>query len=270
MSKSAVAIYEEARDVAVDAALQAGQLIRSSVGRLEESMVREKNVHDLVTEVDEASQELLVDRLLRWDTSAHILAEEGDLSEGAEQVDGFRWIIDPLDGTTNFTHGMPPYAVSIGLQHEGRLVMGVVLDVGRWELFTTVRGHGVFVDGVRARVSKRDRLDESLLATGFPYKRFEYIEEFLGLLGNVLKNARGIRRTGAAAVDLAYVACGRYEGFFEMGLNPWDVAAGTLMVEEAGGRVTDYTGRSDRLFGRQILATNGAIHDAMLSIISLP
>ena len=257
-----------ARDAAVKAALEAGQLIRASAGNLTEGMVREKNVHDLVTEIDEASQELLVKRLLRWDDAAQVLAEEGDLSRGAERVAGLRWIIDPLDGTTNFTHGMPPYAVSIGLEEDGVLVAGVVLDVSRWELFTAVKGEGIFVNGVRAGVSTRTELGESLLVTGFPYRRFEELEAFLALLGNMLQAARGLRRTGAAAVDLAYVACGRFEGFFETGLMPWDLAAGTLLVTEGGGRVTDYSGLPNRLFGRQVLATNGAIHEAMLARVA--
>ena len=260
--------YQEARDAAVDAALHAGRLIRSSAGRLTDGMVREKRIHDLVTAIDEESQRMLVERLSEWDSTAHILAEEGDLSVGAEHVDGFRWIIDPLDGTTNFTHGMPPYAVSIGLQHEGKMVVGVVLDVSRWELFTAIRGQGVFVNGIRAQVSDRRHLGESLLVTGFPYKRFESLDAFLALLGKMLQVSRGVRRTGAAAVDLAYVACGRFEGFFETGLMPWDLAAGSLLVEEGGGRVTDYAGEPDRLFGRQVLATNGAIHEAMLEIVS--
>ena len=269
MPENLHSILESARDVAVHAALEAGRLIQASAGRVRGGDVREKqHANDLVTAVDLAAQELLVDRLARWDATATVLAEEGDLAEGSERVEGFRWIIDPLDGTTNFTHGMPPYAVSIGLQHDGQTVAGVVLDVSRWELFTVIRGGGVFVNGVRAAVSGRRTLAESLLATGFPYRRFEYVDEFLGLLGAVLQASRGVRRTGAAAVDLACVACGRLEGFFETGLNAWDMAAGALMVEEAGGRVTDYAGRPDVLFGRQILATNGRIHDEMLEKVA--
>lgn len=261
--------YERARNLAVEAALKAGHLIRRNAGQLQDGMIREKHIHDLVTEIDEQAQEMIVAHLESWEVPAAFLAEEGDdFSQGREAHQGFRWIIDPIDGTTNFAHGMPPYAVSIGLQHDGEVVAGVVLEVGRWELFTAVKGQGLFVNGVRAHVSHRESLGESLLVTGFPYKIYEHLDDFLVLLRDMLHSARGIRRTGAASVDLAYVACGRFDGFFETGLMPWDLAAGYLLVNEGGGLVTNYRNEINRLFDRQVVATNGRIHEALIEKVA--
>ena len=261
--------YERARNLAVEAAIKAGHLIRRNAGQLQDGMIREKHIHDLVTEIDEQAQEIIVEHLGTWDVPAMFLAEEGDVfSQGNEAHDGFRWIIDPIDGTTNFAHGMPPYAVSIGLQYNGEVVAGVVLEVARWELFTAVKGQGLFVNGVQAQVSHRAALDESLLVTGFPYKIYEHLDDYLALLRDMLHSARGIRRTGAASVDLAYVASGRFDGFFETGLMPWDLAAGYLLVNEGGGLVTNYRNETNRLFDRQVVATNGHIHDALIEKVA--
>lgn len=260
-----MSIYQEALETAVETALEAGHLIRTHAGKINHGQIRMKSVHDLVTEIDERSQQLIVSSLEKAFPGSSVLAEEGEASKGGEVVDGLRWIIDPIDGTTNFTHGMPPYAVSIGLEDSGELVAGVVLEVGRWELFTAVKGGGMYVNGVRSEVSHTQELDESLLVTGFPYKRFEHLDEFLALLGRILQASRGVRRTGAASVDLAYVAAGRFEGFFETGLMPWDLAAGTLLINEAGGRVTNYANEPNRLFDKQVVATNGKIHEALLA-----
>lgn len=269
MSTVEISQYERARNLAVEAAIKAGHLIRRNAGQLQEGMIREKHVHDLVTEIDEQAQELIVEHLETWDVPAAVLAEEGDVfSQGQEKHEGFRWIIDPIDGTTNFAHGMPPYAVSIGLQHNGKVVAGVVLEVGRWELFTAVKGQGLFVNGVRARVSHRASLGESLLVTGFPYKMYEHLDDFMVLLRDMLHSARGVRRTGAASVDLAYVACGRFDGFFETGLMPWDLAAGYLLVHEGGGLVTNYRNEANKLFDRQVVATNGRIHEALIEKVA--
>lgn len=265
MSQSFTRHYETARDLAVQAAFEAGHLIRRNAGRLNDGQIREKNVHDLVTAIDVEAQELIIRQLNRWDVPAEILAEEGDVfSDGRENHTGFRWIIDPIDGTTNFAHGMPPYAVSIGLQHDGEMAVGVVLEVGRGELFTAIKGQGLFANGVRARVSNRDALAESLLVTGFPYKIYDHLDEFLMLLRDMLHAARGLRRTGAASVDLAYVACGRFDGYWEQGLGPWDVAAGALLVAGAGGRLSTYSGAPHDGLGHQIVASNGHLHEVML------
>ena len=262
-------MYQHARDVAVEAALQAAHLIRSHAGRLSETDVQEKGIHDLVTTVDEASQ-ALVTGILREAFPEHaVLAEEGDDEAAtAAATDGYRWIVDPIDGTTNFTHGVPPYAVSIALQREAEVVVGVVLEVAGGDLFTAIRGGGAYCNGAPVRVSRRATLGVGLLATGFPYRAFDHIDSYMAVFRRFMQEARGIRRFGSASIDLAYVACGRFDGFFETGLNAWDVAAGTLLVEEAGGRVTDYRDSPNPLFTKQILATNGLLHEAMLDILA--
>ena len=265
-----VSNIEVARDIAVQAALEAGRLIRDAAGQVHESAIRQKNVNDLVTEVDEAAQRLIIERLITWSPDAAILAEEGDLySKGTEGTNGYRWIIDPIDGTTNFTHGFPPYSVSIGLEKEGEPTVGVVLEVSRWELFTAVKDKGMMVNGVRHQVSSRASMGESLLVTGFPYKVFSHIDLYLEMLAGIMKDAQGVRRTGSAAADLAYVACGRLEGFFETGLSPWDLAAGVVLINEAGGKMTNYAGEVNRIYDGQVVATNGLIHDELLEHVAI-
>lgn len=261
--------YEQARDVAAEAAWQAAQLIRTHAGRLRETDIQQKGVHDLVTTVDEASQALITRILREAFPDYAVLAEEGDAAETiAEDADGYRWIIDPIDGTTNFTHGVPPYAVSIALQCEAVVVVGVVLEVGAGDLFTATRGGGAYRNGAPIRVSRRSTLGAGLLATGFPYRAYNHLDGYLVVFRRFMEQARGMRRFGAASVDLAYVACGLFDGFYETGLNAWDVAAGALLVEEAGGRVTDYRNAPNPVFAKQILATNGLLHDAMLEILA--
>lgn len=266
---SELAFYEHARDVAVQVAWQAARLIRSHAGRLQESEVQEKGTHDLVTDIDESSQALIIRALHDAFPDHAMLAEEGaDEAEAHAPAEGYRWIIDPIDGTTNFTRGVPPYAVSIALQHASNIVVGVVLEVAHGELFTAVRGQGTYRNGERVHASRRRTLDRSLVVTGFPYRSFGHIDKYLGVLRHFMQSSRGVRRLGAASVDLAYVACGRFDGFFETGLHAWDVAAGMLLVEEAGGRVTDYRDESNPLFRKQILASNGLVHDAMLDVVA--
>jgi myo-inositol-1(or 4)-monophosphatase len=261
-------LLPQARDAAVQTAWEAAQLIRRHAGRIPEADVHEKGVHDLVTQVDEQAQSLIVEALGRSFPGFEVLAEEGAAATADRaDADGYRWIIDPIDGTTNFTRGVPPYAVSIALQHRHDVVVGVVLDVAHGDLFTAVRGGGAYHNGRPVGVSRRSALDRSLLATGFPYRAYGHIDLYLDVFKQFTTAARGIRRPGAASVDLAYVACGRFDGFFETGLSPWDVAAGLLLVEEAGGRVTDYRDTPCPLFARQVLATNGHLHDAMLAIL---
>lgn len=258
-----------ARDVAVEAALSAARLIREKAGRLDAGAIRSKGTHDLVTDIDEAAQKEIV-RILRNSYPEYgILAEEEmDQHIPEEGFDGYRWIIDPIDGTTNFTHGLPPYAVSIGLQREDRIVAAVVLDVSRTELFTAVAGGGLYVNGIRMGVSRTETLDDSLLTTGFPYREVGYIEEYLKVLEAFMRRTRGVRRPGSASIDLAYVACGRFDGFFETGLKAWDVAAGALLVTEGGGRIADFAGGPDVLFGGQVLASNGLIHAEMQEVLA--
>ncbi|QXD14942.1 inositol monophosphatase [Rhodocaloribacter litoris] len=258
--------YEAERDVAVRAARRAAHLIRMHAGQVGD--VREKGTHDLVTHVDEEAQRLIIDTLRSAFPGYDVLAEEGTGGRIDPVAGGHRWIIDPIDGTTNFTHGVPPYAVSIALQRGDTLVLGVVLDVARDELFTAIRGGGAFANGVRVRVSRTAALAEGLLATGFPYRRFEHLDAYLGVLRQFLLKTRGVRRHGVASIDLAYVACGRFDGFFETGLQPWDVAAGTVLVIEAGGQVTDFGGDGNPVFDRQIVASNGLLHGALCEVLA--
>lgn len=260
-------LLAHARDAAVDAAWQAARLIRTHAGRIDEDAVREKGWHDPVTQADEEAQRIITGALSRAFPAFDVLAEEG-ATDAAAVAEGYRWIVDPIDGTTNFTRGVPPYAVSIALQRGADVVVGVVLDVAREELFTAVRGGGAFCNGTRIRVSPTRILDQALLTTGFPYRSFDHVDAYLQVLRRAMHATRGLRRPGAASVDLAYVACGRFDGFFETGLNAWDVAAGALLVEEAGGRVTDYHGAPNPLFARQILASNGLLHAALLDLLA--
>ena len=260
--------FEKERDVAIEAALKAGAFIRSHAGRLENGVVREKGTHDLVTFVDEESDRLILEDLRAAFPSYDVLSEEGTGVGDADPVaDGYRWIVDPVDGTTNFTHNQPPFSVSIGLQCEDRLVVGVVLEVGHNELFVATRGGGLSVNGRRVTTSSARTLGESLLTTGFPFKEFSHIDPYLRVLRTAMMNAQALRRPGSAAADFSYVAVGRMDGFFEIGLSPWDVAAGALLVEEGGGTVSDMFGGDDYLFSGHMLASNGHIHDELVKLV---
>lgn len=265
--------YRDERDAAIEAAQQAGRLIRTRAGTVTAGDVREKRRNDLVTETDEEAQWLIESVLADAFPAHEMLAEEGASIEAADPVaDGYRWIVDPIDGTTNFTFDAPPYAVSIALQHEADLVVGVVLDVAADVLYTAVRGAGAFRNGVPMRVAVPDALRRSLIATGFPFRMLDdvdahYRAAYMEVVGDFVEATRGVRRFGSAAIDLALLADGRFTGFFETGLSPWDVAAGIVLIEEAGGRVSDFRGRPDVLFTGQIVASNGPIHDEMLEIV---
>ncbi len=216
-------------------------------------------ISDLVTEADREAEAAIRAFLLGRHPDHAFLGEE----EGASGKGRYRWIVDPLDGTVNFAHRFPFFAVSVALEKDGELLLGVVLDVVHDELFTAVRGQGAFLNGTRIRVSETDDLRRSLLATGFPYD-VDRVPEAVEYFRRVLALGIPVRRPGAAALDLAYVAAGRIDGFWEMKLNPWDVAAGVLLIQEAGGRVSDLKGRTYRLDGPTIVASNGRIHAALL------
>lgn len=262
--------YQRELHVAIEAADRAARLIRHHAGRVAGEDISDKGWNELVTRIDEEAQTLIAQHLRRAFPTYAVLGEEGDTDPAvlAPTYDGYRWIIDPIDGTTNFTHGLPPYAVSIALQRANALVVGVVLNVPAQELFTATRGGGAQLNGRPLHVSQTASLTDSLVTTGFPYRSFSHADVYLDVLKQFMARTRGVRRPGAASVDLAYVACGRFDGFFETGLNAWDVAAGTLLVEEAGGRVTDYHDRPDAVFARQLLATNQLVHAEMLEILS--
>lgn len=245
-----------------DVAKEAGAFIRKERQHFNLDRVEHKGVNDLVSYVDKEAEKMIVNRLSQILPEAGFITEEGTNTTRAEE---FNWVIDPLDGTTNFVHGVPIFCVSIALMERGEVVLGVVYEVNLHECFYAMKGGGAFCNDTRIRVSGAKTLSESLIATGFPYCNFELIDKYLSALKAVMKASHGARRFGSAAVDLCYVAAGRVEGFFEYNLNSYDVAAGTLIVEEAGGKVTDFSGGRDFLFGRQILATNEKIHEEILS-----
>lgn len=234
-----------------------GEFILAQKNRVASKDVEVKSLNSLVSFVDKQAEEQLVESLQKLLPEAGFIAEEGTV---VEQADVYNWIIDPLDGTTNFLHGIPVYAISVALMEKDNIVLGVVYELGQKEMFTAWKGGGAYLNGDRIHTSKNAKLGDCLLATGFPYHDFSGKESFLKLLGRLFENTRGVRRLGSAATDLAYVACGRFDGFFEYGLNAWDVAAGALLVQEAGGEVSDYSKNSDYLFGGEILATNKKIH----------
>jgi len=218
--------------------------------------IENKGLHDLVSYVDRASEERIIGALKVLLPESGFIAEEGTCSKRGER---YNWVIDPLDGTTNFIQGVPLYAVSIGLLDGDELVLGIVYEVGRDECFYAWKDGGAYLNGKSIRVSERNDIHDALLATGFPYSDFSRLDEYVEMLKWTMTNARGIRRLGSAATDLAYVACGRFDAFWEYDLKPWDVAAGAIIVKEAGGVVTDYKGGNNYLFGKEIVASNGLI-----------
>ena len=252
---------------AIQTARDAGRLLAERFGR--SLQISNKSELDLVTESDFASEHLIIDRIKTYHPRHAILAEESGASEPADRdtQSDWRWIIDPLDGTTNYAHGYPCFCVSIGLEYKGRIELGVVYDPVREEMFTAARGEGAALNDKRISVSPIPNLASALLCTGFPYdvrERGEFARHF----ANFIMNAQGVRRDGAAALDLAYVAAGRFDGFWEEGLKPWDVAAGALIIEEAGGRVSDYLGDPLDIFRPPILASNGLIHEQMMRVLA--
>jgi myo-inositol-1(or 4)-monophosphatase len=258
----------ELRDVAVELATAAGAILREGHGRAH--FPERKGRIDLVTEYDRRSERLVLDGIRRRYPAHAILAEESGAHPGgpAGAAGAVRWVVDPLDGTTNFAHNYPFFCVSIAAEAEGRLAAGAVYDPLRDELFAAATGHGATLNGRAIRVSDVARVDDALLVTGFPYDVREHPERSLPLFEAFLVRAQAIRRDGSAALNLGYLACGRFDGFWEASLSPWDVAAGALLVSEAGGRVTAYDGGEFRLEGRQILATNAALHPEMVAIIA--
>lgn len=253
---------------AIQTARDAGRILAERFGRTLE--ITNKSELDLVTESDLASERLIIERIKAYHPRHAILAEESGASSPVDQElrSEWRWIVDPLDGTTNYAHGYPCFCVSMGLEHGGRMELGVVYDPMRDELFTAERGQGASLNGRRIQVSPVKSLSGALLCTGFPYDVRER-SEFARHFANFIMNAQGVRRDGAAALDLAYVACGRFDGFWEEGLKPWDVAAGALMVTEAGGRVSNYTGEPLSIFNPPILASNGLLHEQMMQVLSV-
>jgi myo-inositol-1(or 4)-monophosphatase len=250
-------------NIAIRAARNAGNIIARSVDRLDQLTVTVKSENDFVSEIDRQAEQEIIYTIRKAYPNHAILAEE----TGAHGDDDFVWIIDPLDGTTNFIHGFPQFAVSIGLRHKGRLEQAVVYDPLRQELFTASRGGGAQLNDRRIRVSKHHELDGALLGTGFPFKQQQHLDAYLETFKALFPMTAGIRRAGSAALDLAYVAAGRLDGFWEIGLNPWDMAAGVLLIQEAGGLVSDFGGGNDFLDTGNIVAANPKVFKAMLQKI---
>ena len=232
-------------NIAKKAALNAGKIISRASRDISQLTVSTKQQSDYVTEVDRAAEDEIIATIRDTYPGHSILAEESGAQAGTAGDSEYQWIIDPLDGTTNFIHGFPQYAISIGVAHKGVMTHAVVFDPTRNELFTASKGDGAFLNDKRIRVSKRSKLDESLIGTGFPYRVFDHVDAYLAIFREIAKKTAGMRRPGAASLDLAYVACGRLDGFWELGLSPWDMAAGTLLITEAGGLVGDFSGECD-------------------------
>ena len=251
-------------NIAVKAARRAGTVINRASMELDKIEVRSKQPNDFVTEVDRAAEQAIIEVISDAYPEHSILAEESG-ETGAESE--FQWIIDPLDGTTNFIHGFPQYAVSIALAERGIIQQAVVYDPTRNELFTASRGRGAFLNDRRIRVAKRTKLQECLLGTGFPFKQMDNMDAYLAMFKELSGKTAGLRRPGAAALDLAYLACGRVDGFFEIGLQPWDMAAGVLLVTEAGGLASDFSGEGDYLKTGNLVAGSPKIFTQLLQVV---
>ncbi len=255
--------YQHITNQIIEVARKAAEYIEIESARFERSHIEYKGRNNLVSYVDTEVEKQVVAGLQLVLPEAGFLTEEETIENEHKKL---VWIIDPLDGTTNFLHKLPVYSISIALMDAGELVCGVVLEINRRECFYAWKDGGCYMNGEKVQVSENAYLKESLLATGFPYYNFEKLTEYLAILNQFMRNSHGLRRLGSAAVDLAYVACGRIDGFFEYNLNSWDVAAGALLVKEAGGKVSDFKGGDNFVFGREIVAS-GPIHEELIDII---
>lgn len=242
---------------------QVGAFVKHEHASFESSSIEYKGHNDLVSYVDKEAERKLVAALTELVPDAGFIAEEGTSDKKGEE---FNWIIDPIDGTTNFIHGLPVFAISVALMKRNEIILGVVFEINKDECFYATKGEGAYCNGKLIQVSKASHLKDSLIATGFPYYAFGKMDTYLAILKDFMQFSHGVRRLGSAAVDLVYVACGRFEAFFEYNLKPWDVAAGILIVQEAGGKVTDFKNGDDFLSGKEVLAAN-TIHQEALELI---
>ncbi|WP_168561065.1 inositol monophosphatase family protein [Rhizobacter sp. SG703] len=254
-------------NVAIKAARAAGAIINRASLDLDLLKVNTKSPNDFVTEVDQMAEQAIIETLLTAYPGHGILAEESGRTHGAKNSE-YVWIIDPLDGTTNFIHGFPVYAVSIALAFRDQIQQAVVYDPTRNDLFYASKGRGAFLNDKRLRVSKRTRMQDSLIGTGFPFRKGDNFKRYVKMFEEVMQNCAGLRRPGAAALDLCYVAAGFYDGFFETGLNPWDIAAGSLLITEAGGLIGNFTGEADFMYQREVVAGNPKIYGQMVGILA--
>jgi len=255
---------EPVKRVAVAAAYKGARAIMPFYGRL--SKINKKGAIDLVTEADTESEKIIIETIKAVFPDHSILAEESGLNNGDSEG---KWIIDPLDGTTNFTHQLGLFAISIAFTLNGEVVVGVVLNPETGELFTAIKDNGAALNSKPIKVSKINKVSESLLITGFPYNHKKIFKALMSRFSDCLKASQGVRRLGSAALDLCFVACGRFEGFWEQNLNPWDTAAGALIAKEAGAVITDFSNRPFDIYEKEILATNAKIHKEMLSLLEL-
>lgn len=253
-------------NVAIKAARAAGAVINRAAFDVEVVRVSQKGLNEFVTEVDQAAERVIIETLLTAYPGHGILAEESGSEHGSRDSE-YVWIIDPLDGTTNFIHGLPVYCVSIALAVRGKIEQAVVFDPTRNDLFTATKGRGAFLNDRRIRVSKRTQLKDALISTGFPYRAGDDFPQYLQMVGEVMQRTAGVRRPGAAALDLAYIAAGYTDAFFEKGLQPWDMAAGSLLITEAGGLVGNFTGEADFLDQQECLAGSPRIYGQMISLL---
>jgi myo-inositol-1(or 4)-monophosphatase len=254
-------------NIAIKAARTAGALINRASLDVDLLKVTAKSSNDFVTEVDQAAEAAIIETILTAYPGHAILAEESGRQHGAKHSD-FLWIIDPLDGTTNFIHGFPVYCISIALSFRGKVEQAVVYDPTRNDLFMASKGRGAFLNDKRLRVSKRTRLGDALIGTGFPFRKGDNFQRYLKMFEAVAPHCAGMRRPGSAALDLCYVAAGWYDGFFETGLNPWDVAAGSLMITEAGGLIGNFTGEADFLHQREVVAGSPKIYGQLVQLLT--
>ncbi len=247
-------------------AREAGNFIRNERIRSGAMEFQTKGLHDFVTDVDRQSESFIIEKLQEMLPDSGFIAEEGTKTHKGPR---YNWIIDPLDGTTNFIHGLFPYSVSIALLEDEELQLGSIYEIGADELYCAWKSGGAWCNGVQIQVSHAQALKDSLIATGFPFTNFDHMEAFMNVIRKIMQTTHGIRRFGSAAVDLAYLASGKFDGFFEYNLNAWDVAAGIVIVKEAGGRITDFSGGENYLYGKEIVASNSTIHDEFLQPVRL-
>lgn len=256
-----------ALNIMVKAARRASQIINRASHDIEHLKITTKQQSDYVTEVDKAAEAAIIEVLREAYPDYGILAEESGQAAGDGAGSDYQWVIDPLDGTTNFIHGFPQYSVSIGLTYKGQLNQAVVYDTTRNEMFTASKGGGAFLNERRIRVAKCLKLEDALLGTGFPYRVFTHVDAYMGMFKEFTQRSSGMRRAGSAALDLAYVACGRLDGFWEFGLAPWDMAAGALLITEAGGLVGDLSGGETYMKSGHIVAASPRVFAQMLQVI---
>jgi myo-inositol-1(or 4)-monophosphatase len=241
-----------------------GNYLRSEIKNIRREDIKSKGMNDFVTYADKSSEKKLVLELSKLLPEAGFIAEE---NEDYKTADHYNWIIDPLDGTTNYIHGIPAFSISIALTSGKDIELGVIYDINLQECFYAWKDGGAFVNGHPIQCSSVPEIKDSLVGTGFPYSNYNRLDGFLGLFTHLLKSSHGVRRLGSAALDLAYVACGRFDGFYEYGLHPWDVAAGSRIVKEAGGTVSDFKGEENYIYGEEIVATNPLIYQQFLDLV---